>query len=303
MTRDTARTSTPAPAGDFPPLPEARTLRVGSVDLCVQALGRASDPAVLLIAGAADAIDGWDDAWCAQLAARGRHVVRYDHRDTGRSSFDPPGAPRYRAADLATDALGVLDALGIRSAHLVGMSMGATIALRLALDRPERVATLTLMSATPGGDDLPPMSADLQRLFAEPAAEPDWSDRQAVIEYVVDAYRPFAGGLPFDAARRRRIAERVVDRTRSIASAMANHWLIDHAFEGPPLRERLGGIVVPALVVHGSDDPLFPPAHGQALARLLPRARLLLLEGVGHEFAPPSAWPLLTDAIVDHTRT
>ena len=96
-------------------------------------------------------------------------------------------------------------------------------------------------------------------------------------------------------------AERVVDRTRSIASAMANHWLIDHGDDGPPLRERLAEIDAPALVVHGSDDPLFPPAHAQALARRLARARLLLLDGVGHEFAPPSAWPLLTDAIVRHT--
>jgi pimeloyl-ACP methyl ester carboxylesterase len=273
-------------------------LRVNGVELCAETFGHEGDPAILLIAGAASSMDWWEPGFCEALAAGGRLVVRYDHRDTGRSTSYPPGEPGYGGADLVADAAGLLDALGIGAAHVAGLSMGGALALVLALEHPGRVATLTLLSTSPGGDDLPGTTDELRAVFADPAPEPDWSDRSAVIDYVVEGERPFAGAGAFDEAHVREIATRVVDRTPSIASA-ANHWLLDD--DGPPLRPRLGRIRAPALVVHGTADPLFPPAHGAALARELPDAELLLLDGLGHQFPPPELWDRIVPAILAHT--
>jgi pimeloyl-ACP methyl ester carboxylesterase len=273
-------------------------LPVNGVELCAETFGREGDPAILLIAGAACSMDWWEPGFCERLAAGGRLIVRYDHRDTGGSTSYPPGEPGYVGADLVADAAGLLDALGIGAAHVAGLSMGGAIALVLALEHPGRVATLTLLSTSPGGDDLPAMTEGLRAVFADPAPEPDWSDRSAVIDYLVEAERPFTGAGTFDEAHVREIATRVVDRATSVASA-GNHWLLDD--DGPPLRPRLGRIRAPALVVHGTADPMFPPAHGAALARELPDAELLLLDGLGHQFPPPELWDRIVPAILAHT--
>lgn len=120
-----------------------RVVPVPGAELCVDVLGDPGDPAVLLIHGAATSMDGWDPGFCAAIAAAGRYVVRYDHRDTGRSSTCPPGRPGYTAADLTTDPVRVLDALGIPGAHLVGVSMGGGIAQQVAAQHPDRVRSLT----------------------------------------------------------------------------------------------------------------------------------------------------------------
>ena len=135
-----------------------RLLSVGEVDLCVETFGSPSDPTILLIHGACASMLWWPQAFCAALADRGRHVVRYDNRDTGRSTHYPPGRPPYSLRDLADDAVGLLDALAVPDAHVVGRSMGGGVAMVAALDHPERVATLTLVGTTTGADDLPPMS-------------------------------------------------------------------------------------------------------------------------------------------------
>lgn len=269
------------------------------VELCVQTFGYAADPAVLLIAGALCSMDWWGDELCARLAAAGRFVIRYDHRDTGRSTSFPAGAPPYSGADLIADALGVLDALGVPRAHLVGMSMGGGIALRLAFDRPARVASLTLVGTTAGGDDLPDMDEALARAFAEPGDEPDWSDRDAAVEAIVDGERPFAGAGAFDEPWMRTVARRVVDRTTDLAASMTNHMVVGGPTDA--LRARLPELDVPTLVVHGTDDPLFPLAHGRALAAEIPGAQLVTLPGVGHQMPPPATWDVVAPAIVEHT--
>jgi pimeloyl-ACP methyl ester carboxylesterase len=268
------------------------------VDLCVQTYGDPESPAILLIAGAASSMDWWDAEFCERLASGPRFVIRYDNRDTGQSVSYEPGAPQYGGLDLVMDAVGVLDALGVVRAHVVGISMGGGIAQLLALDHADRVASLTLIASSPGGPGLPPMSDELRARFAEPLPEPDWSDRQAVVEYLVEDSRPYAGTLPFDEEEMRALAGRVFDRTVNLAATMTNHWILE---DGEPLRPRLGEISAPTLVLHGTADPLFPYGHGEALAAEIPGARLLPLDGVGHEMPPRPVWDQFVAAILGHT--
>ncbi|MGP4113668.1 alpha/beta fold hydrolase [Streptomyces sp. 4N509B] len=278
-----------------------RTIHARDVELCVETFGRTGDPALLLIAGAAASMDWWDTELCARLAAGGRLVVRYDHRDTGQSTAYEAGAPPYTGADLVADAVGVLDALGLREAHLVGISMGGAIAQEVALGHPGRVATLTLLSTSPAvpvDAELPPMAERLRAVFEEPAPDPDWSDREAVIDHLVAAERSFAGTWPWEEERVRALAGRVVDRTRDMAASAHNHWVLDR---GPTTRRRLAEVTAPTLVLHGTHDPLFPLGHGEVLATEIPRARLVPLPGVGHQVPPVALWDLVVAEILRHT--
>jgi pimeloyl-ACP methyl ester carboxylesterase len=226
-------------------------------------------------------------------------VIRYDHRDTGRSVSYPPGAPGYTGPDLVGDAVGLIDALAGGRAHVVGLSMGGVIAQYLAIEYPARVATLTLMSTSPGPDnDLPPMADRLKAAFADPAPEPDWADDDAVVEYLVDRQRPFAGPDSFDKAYVREVARRVVERTVNLESSVKNHWVIEG---GEDMRPRLGEVSAPTLVIHGTEDPFFPTGHAVALVREIAGAEHLLLNGVGHEVPPHSTWDLVVPAILRHT--
>lgn len=275
-----------------------RIIRANDIDLCVQTFGTLTEPAILLIGGAAGSMDWWEDGFCERLAEGGRLIIRYDLRDTGRSVSYEPGAPGYSGPDLAADAVGVLDTLGIEQAHIVGLSMGGELGQRLGVERPDRVASLTLISTSTGGPDLPPMSEELQAIFCEEGPEPDWSDRAAVIDYIVDGERPYAGSIPFDEAHVRTLAERMVDRTTNMASAMTNHFILDG---GEPIRSQLGEIIAPTLVMHGTADPFFPYGHGEALAREIPGARLVPLEGGGHQYPPRQLWNVVIPAILEHT--
>jgi pimeloyl-ACP methyl ester carboxylesterase len=249
-------------------------------------------------------MDWWEDEFCEQLAAGPRFVVRYDLRDTGQSVTYLPGAPEYDGKDLTEDAVGVLDALGIERAHIVGISSGGGMGQELALVHADRVATLTLLSTSPVGPrpadrpELPAMSEELASRFAEAAPEPDWSDRAAVIDHIVERLRPFAGSLPFDEDGKRALVGRIVDRTINIESSMKNHWLLE---QGEPVPKPVSDITAPTLVVHGTEDPLFPFEHGEALAREIPGARLVPLEGAGHELPPRPLWTLVVGAILEHT--
>jgi pimeloyl-ACP methyl ester carboxylesterase len=272
------------------------------VELCLETFGDPADPAVLLISGLAASMDWWDVELCERLAGHGRFVVRYDHRDTGRSESSPAGKPSYTGDDLVADPLRVLDALGIARAHAVGISMGGGIAQHLAAQHPERLDSITLISTTAAGaradrTSLPEMEPRIAATFHDPAPEPAWDDRAAVVEYLVENERPFAGSLGFDEDRVRRVAEAVVDRTRDIAASQVNHW----AVEGSEFGFRLADIDVPTLVLHGTADPLFPFGHGEALAAEIRGAALVPLEGMGHQTPPPELWDVVVPAIARHT--
>ncbi len=263
------------------------------VDLCLEAFGDPDAPAVLLIAGGARSMDWWEDGFCRRLAAGDRFVIRYDHRDTGRSTSFPAGEPPYTQVDMAGDALGVLDALGIARAHIVGLSLGGGLAQRLAVEDPPRLRTVTLMSTSPGPVDEPPEATARRR-----PPRLDWSDRAAAVDELVACVSAAGGHLTADPGHLRRLAERVWDRTTDPAAAYRNHWL---AGCGPPVRDRLGTVDLPTLIMHGTEDPLLSMAHPAALAREIPAARLVPLPGVGHEFPPRAVWDVVIEEILRHT--
>ncbi len=274
----------------------AETVQAGDVPICVESFGTRGDPAILLIHGAGNSMLSWDEELCARLAAGRRFVIRYDLRDAGRSVTYEPGTASYGYADLVEDAAGLLGVLGVERAHVVGMSFGGGVGQLLALDHPERVAALTLASATPGGPghptpDLPGPSEDL----AEPP-EPDWSDREAVVEYLVEAERPFAArSRPYDEEAMRARMRRVVERSTNIEWGLTGSDSFDL---GEPWRDRLRSVTAPTLVVHGIEDPLFPYEHGEALAREIPGSELLPLEATGHEYFPRHTWDAVVPAIL-----
>jgi pimeloyl-ACP methyl ester carboxylesterase len=279
-----------------------RTVVANGVDICVEAFGDSADPAVLLIMGTSATMDWWDDELCERLAGGSRYVIRFDHRDTGESVSYEPGVPGYTGDDLDEDAVGVLDALDVSRAHLAGISLGGGIAQIVGLGHPERVASLTLMSTTSavprqGKPALPGMTAQAQARFAA-LKEPDWSDRASVIDYMVELERACAGSIPFEEERVRAYAERAYVRTRNVRSMLTNHDLI-HDTDSPADR-RLDELRAPTLVVHGTHDPMFPHEHGQALAAEIPDARLLTLEGAGHEL-PRATWDVVVPAVIEHT--
>jgi pimeloyl-ACP methyl ester carboxylesterase len=240
----------------------------------------------------------WEEGFCRLLAEGCRFVIRYDHRDTGRSVTYEPGRPEYTGTDLIADAVGVLDEYGIPAAHVVGVSAGGAFAQLLALDYPDRVLSLILIStspATPGERGLPPATERYQRFVA--SATVDWSDERSVIEYLVDYARLLAGGArPFDEAATHELVRRDVERARNIA-ASENHGMVP---EAEVSRQQLSSITVPTLVIHGAEDPMFPLEHGEALAREISGARLLTLEGAGHG-VERADWEPIARAILAHT--
>lgn len=276
---------------------------VNGVELAVQAVGDPQDPPVLLIG--VTMLD-WPDEFCAALA--GRQVIRYDLRDTGRSTVVDPDRPGYDLRDLVTDAVELLRALELEHAHVVGLGVGGFIAQLLALDHPEQVATLTLVSTRPVAPgpvdpDLPDHDVDLMdELFS--AAEPDWADRNSVVAAMTRSARVMAGSRGFDEQDVQAHAAAVFDRAVPTASAQrASHQgttfaAIDCA---PRWRERLGTITAPTLVVHGDEDRFFPHGNAVALAAEIPGAELLTLPGIGQGL-PRVTWPVVTEALLRHTR-
>lgn len=270
----------------------------GGVELCAEPFGDPADPPVLLIMGLGGSMLWWEAGFCRMLADGGRFVIRYDHRDTGRSVTYPPGRPGYTGADLTGDAVGVLDAYGIAAAHLVGVSAGGGIAQDLALECPDRVLSLVLISTapvTPGDRRLPPPGDEFMRFVS--TATVDFSDRDSVIEYLIAYSRMLAGGRrPFDEQSARDLIRHDVARARDFA-ARRNHDVL--AQDDRP-KKPMSAIDAPTLVIHGTADPMFPIGNGEALADAIPDARLLRLEDAGHG-VHQADWDAIVAAILEHT--
>lgn len=281
------------------PVEQLRVDRSDGAVLAAEVIGEARHPPVLLNAGADCSRDWWPPEFCAMLAGRGFRVIRYDQRGTGQTIPGRRGGRLGGLGALVDDALAVLDAARGGDAHWVGFSSGGWVAQLAALDHPDRVRTLTLESTTPtgydgAGADLPGPSERLQKRWAYPLPEPDWSDEASVIDYLVETDRDYAGA-EFDEPHERAIWSATVRRSPGMHR---DEGAADVTVEPPRWRERLGSLRVPTTVVHGTDDPLFPIGHGEALAREIPGARFVRLPGVGHEL-PPRAWDAVVEAIAD----
>ena len=269
------------------------------VTLGVEHFGDTTAP-LLLLAGGTTMLS-WPDALCAALARGGRHVVRYDLRDAGASTTIDPEAPAYTLRDLAVDAAALARGLDVRPAHLTGIGVGGMVAQVAALDHPDSFSALTLAGTRPVApgrvdDDLPDHdAATMKRRVALPM--PDWSDRAAVAEYAAAG----AEILGDDPAAARATAERIFDRTPGTEPAvqMANQMGMVFATLNcrPRWRERLPELAIPALVVLGRRDPFFPVGNGEAIAREIPRARLLVLKEAASAI-PPAAIGEVTEAML-----
>jgi pimeloyl-ACP methyl ester carboxylesterase len=268
------------------------------VELCTESFGDLADPPILLVMGVGGSMLWWEEGFCQMLADGSRFVIRYDHRDTGRSVTCEPGSPDYTGADLISDAAGVLDAYEIPTAHVAGVSAGGAFAQLFALVFPARVRSLVLISTSPAksvGHSLPSVTERYSVFLAN--AEVDWSDQESVVEYLVGYQRVLAGDeRPFDESAIRELVRRDVERARRIASS-ENHGLLA---EGELPSASLSSIGAPTLVIHGTADPMFPPEHGRALAAEIPEAKLLILERAGHG-VDRADWDTIADAILAHT--
>jgi pimeloyl-ACP methyl ester carboxylesterase len=275
------------------------TVEADGVTLGVAHFGDAAAPLVLCAGGTT--MLSWPDALCEALARGGRHVVRYDLRDSGASTTVDPEAPAYTLRDLAADAAALARELDDRPAHLAGIGVGGMVAQVAALDHPETFSALTLAGTRPVApgpvdDDLPDHdAATMDRLFSR--SMPDWSDRAAVAEFA-------AGGaeiLGDDPAAARAVAERTWDRTPGTLPAvqMANQLGLVFARLDctPRWRERLAELAMPTLVVHGRRDPFFPVGNGEALTREIPGARLLVLERASTAIPDADAGEVATEML------
>jgi pimeloyl-ACP methyl ester carboxylesterase len=250
------------------------------VTLGVEHFGDPAAPLVLLAGGTT--MLSWPDALCGALARGGRHVVRYDLRDSGTSTTLDPEAPAYTLRDLAADAAALARGLDDRPAHLAGIGVSGMVAQVAALDHPDAFSALTLIGTRavapgPADDDLPDHDgATMGRMFSLPA--PDWSDRAAVADHAA-AYAEVLGNDPAAGAE---TAARIFDRTPSDDPAVRQANQLGLVFSRldckPRWRERLPELALPTLVAHGRADPFFPVGNGEALAREIPGARLLVLD-------------------------
>jgi pimeloyl-ACP methyl ester carboxylesterase len=278
---------------------KSKLVSSGELHLFSESFGSPNDPAILLIMGATASAVWWAEEFCRQLADTGRYVIRYDHRDTGRSTSYEPGTICYSVEDLVDDAFSILDGYGIQNAHIVGMSLGGFLAQLMALKRPQRIKSLTLIASEPLAETdpaLPGIAPSVLDYHAK-SSEIDWANRQEVIDYQVGAWQLLNGSAhSFDESMIRQLAAADFDRTPNLMTTF-NHALLQG---GDKWFNRLDEITAPTLVVHGTEDLVLPYVHGLALQAAIPNTVLLTLPRTGHELHRDD-WSVIIEAIQQHT--
>ena len=293
------------------PEPRSARLAANGIILAYDSFGDGAAETILLIAGLGTQMIRWTAPFCRELVTRGYRVVRFDNRDTGRSThFTEHGAmdfatlaaalakgrgPKlaYTLDDMASDALGLLDALSIRRAHIVGRSMGGMIAQILASEHPSRVLSHTAIMSTTGNPDLPSAVPDVMTMMMRPAPDPVL-DVAGFLDHGVAFARRIAGTAhPFDEEVCRALLQEEVRRGRAPGGFGRQLAAVGVAGDR---RSRLAAITAPTLVIHGTDDPLFPPACGEDTAASIPDAEMMLIPGMGHDL-PPSLYRAIANAI------
>ena len=269
--------------------------------------GDKQSPALLLIMGGGSQMIHWEAEFCELLAGKGFYVIRFDNRDVGLSTKfeeagipdmmastpDNPAKPPYSIGDMADDAVGLLDALGIEKAHICGASVGGMIAQAVAYRCPERVWSLISIMSSTGNPDLPQIKPEILAEVYKPVP----AERDAYVEHYVEMWRKlWSPGFPFDEERLRNLTGASFDRSyypqglaRQGSAAIAN---------GYP-KASIESIKVPTLVIHGDKDPFMPVEGGRETARLIPDAKLMIIEGMGHDM-PKEVWPEITAAMTEH---
>jgi pimeloyl-ACP methyl ester carboxylesterase len=290
------------------PYSEEKIAKVGPVEITYDAFGDPKSPPMLLIMGLGAQMIRWDEAFCKALAAQGHWVIRFDNRDVGLSTkFDKAGVPDvmsliqgkkvdvpYKLKDMAADAVGLLDTLGVKKADVVGVSMGGMIAQSIAIHYPERVRTLTSIMSSTGNPKLPQAKPEAMTVLLAPAA----TNRKDYITNELKAAKVLHGPkFPLNEEYVRNYAERSYDRCydpqglpRQLGAILASG----------SRNEALGKLKIPTLVIHGSADPLVPVEGGKDTANSIPGAKLLVIDGMGHSF-PIEAVPQILQAILQHT--
>lgn len=282
--------------------------RVGEIEIAYDVLGEGGRPLVLVMGIGAQRVF-WDDALCARFVAAGFHVARFDHRDIGESTRLDAPIPRavpalarrlvgarvdapYTLSDMAADVAGLIEALGWRSAHVVGASLGGMVGQHLAIEHPHRVRSLVSIMSTPGGRRYLPEPHALRALFS-PAP-------RTAEEAGLAAERLFAAigspAWPADGARLRRAGQLAHARGLSPRGFLRHFAAV---LASGDRAARLRAVRVPTLVIHGSRDPMFPLRAGRAMTRLMPEATWLPIAGMGHDLPTP-LWPTLVAAIARH---
>jgi len=274
------------------------------IELVYQEMGDADGEPLLLVMGLGTQMIAWDETFCAMLAERGFRVIRFDNRDIGRSTkIESAGVPRwadmmigrrgsapYLLRDMAADTVGLMDHLGVGSAHLAGASMGGMIAQATAIEHPERVRSLVSMMSNTGSrwTGMPSRKAMAVLLGRPPRG------RESAIERAVKTFRVIGSpGYPFEEERVRQIAGRSYDRGHSAAGVLRQLHAITASGDRT---QALRAVRAPILVLHGNRDPLVRPAGGRATARAIPNARLKMIDGMGHDL-PRQLWPVFIDEI------
>ncbi|MEU6024227.1 alpha/beta fold hydrolase [Micromonospora sp. NPDC047134] len=292
-----------------------RVISAGDVKLWSQGFGDPADPALLMIAGGNLSAYGWPDEFVQRLAAAGLFVIRYDHRDTGRSTCRDYQKYPYTYDDMAADATAVLDGWDIAAAHVVGMSMGMSLAQVMVLNHPDRVRSLTLMlggaldtdfdaaieaafRGEPLVNGLPVPTPRFLEMLA--AVQQPAKDRESMLAKQVGKWRLLNGdGIPFDEQEYRRWEERAMDHAGTWEEPVTHYQVgLPPLSRGAELRD----VKVPTLVIQAPYDPAAPPPHGRHLADLIPGARLAEIPGMGHAL-PSSVHGPLAELIIAHTLT
>jgi pimeloyl-ACP methyl ester carboxylesterase len=285
--------------------------KANGIEIEYEIFGASDATPLLLVMGLGGQMVLWDEGFCAMLADRGFRVIRFDNRDVGKSTkMDAAGAPdvmtlvaaaaggppldaAYSLSDMAADAAGLLDALDIERAHVVGVSMGGMIAQTLALDRPERLLSLTSIMSTTGNPELPPPNPEALAILISPAP----MDRAGAIEHAVMIFRTIGSpGELFEEAQIRKLSTLQYDRGFNPAGILRQLAAI---IVSGNRKEKLAKLRIPTLVIHGNADPLLPFEAGVDTAASIPGARLEAVEGMGHDM-PTVLWPRLVEWISDH---